>query len=187
MTLSSIFPAPRPRLATEGVTRPNTSKGTINLRICAKKTLNVLNILIMTSGAISPNNEPIVIAINTLGNNPSFLFFILSIFYLKEHSLKEHIMWRIYVVGAFICFEYCGSCRMGVPWHGVLMFSKSVSALCCRLRIRGLWISLHSILLKILSMKKNILLSGILLLSFSCAVAQDYHDDVVVRDSVKVM
>ena len=29
-------------------------------------------------------------------------------------------------------------------------------------------------------MKKNILLSGILLLSFSCAVAQDYHDDVVV-------
>ena len=36
-------------------------------------------------------------------------------------------------------------------------------------------------------MKKNILLSGILLLSFSCAVAQDYHDDVVVLDSVKVM
>ena len=36
-------------------------------------------------------------------------------------------------------------------------------------------------------MKKNILLSGILLLSFSCAIAQDYHDDVVVLDSVKVM
>ncbi|WP_455584782.1 endonuclease/exonuclease/phosphatase family protein [Bacteroides sp.] len=36
-------------------------------------------------------------------------------------------------------------------------------------------------------MKKNILLSGILLLVFSYASAQDYHDDVIVLDSVKVM
>ena len=36
-------------------------------------------------------------------------------------------------------------------------------------------------------MKKSIFLSGILLLGFSWAVAQDCHDDVVVSDSVKVM
>lgn len=36
-------------------------------------------------------------------------------------------------------------------------------------------------------MKKKVLLSALFLLSFSFAIAQDYHDDVTVPDSIKVM
>ena len=76
ITKISILPAPLPRLAIAGVTKPSTNKGTENFKSCANKTLKVLKMRMNTSGRNRPSTAPRAMAITTFGKSPSLIFFI---------------------------------------------------------------------------------------------------------------
>ena len=71
ITKTSILPAPLPKFAIAGVTKPSTRSGTENLSNCANRRLKVLKIRIETSGEYRPNITPKAMAITTLGKRPN--------------------------------------------------------------------------------------------------------------------
>ena len=68
ITKISILPAPLPKLAMAGVTKPSTNKGTENFKSCANKTLKVFSVRIKPSNT-DKTFEYRIAQIPSFGNN----------------------------------------------------------------------------------------------------------------------
>ena len=79
--INNSFPAPLPRSPIAGVTSPNMIRGMENDRKLPNNELKVTKIRAIPPGKNWPNNTPAAIAITTLVNNDTLIFFMVLLYF----------------------------------------------------------------------------------------------------------